>query len=95
MDARTQATQRTLEDNDRVVITEYRFAPGAETGWHHHARDYVVVYRTPGHMSVQTKQGTNPVDIAAGQSMFRKAGVEHNVANAGGEEVVFVEIELK
>ena len=30
-------------DNDRVVVTEWRFAPGAETTWHRHGYDYVVV----------------------------------------------------
>ena len=23
-------------DNDRVTVTEWRFPPGAETGWHRH-----------------------------------------------------------
>ena len=30
-------------DNERVRITEWRFAPGAETGEHVHGMDYVVV----------------------------------------------------
>ncbi len=30
-------------DNDRVIVTEYRFAPGDNTGWHRHGHDYVVV----------------------------------------------------
>ena len=26
-------------DNDRVRVTEWRFAPGAATGWHRHEFD--------------------------------------------------------
>ena len=25
-------------DNARVIVTEYRFAPGANTGWHRHGQ---------------------------------------------------------
>lgn len=94
-DVRTRATLTRIEDNDRVTITEWRFAPGAETGWHRHAIDYVIVYRTPARMMVETKAGRNAVEIAAGQAMFRRAPIEHNVINAGDAEVVFVETEIK
>jgi quercetin dioxygenase-like cupin family protein len=30
-------------ENDRVIVTQWRFAPGAETGWHCHGLDYIVV----------------------------------------------------
>ena len=30
-------------DNERVIVTEYRFAPGDNTGWHRHGHDYVIV----------------------------------------------------
>ena len=46
-------------------------------------------------MVVETKAARNPVDIAAGQSMFRRAPIEHNVINDGDGEVVFVETEIK
>ena len=36
-------------DNERVRVTEWRFAPGAATGWHRHEHDYVVVPMTTGH----------------------------------------------
>jgi len=95
MDTRLKATRTAIENNDRVTITEWRFAPGAETGWHRHTMDYVVVYRTSGRMMVETKGGANPVQIAEGQSFFRRAPIEHNVINTGDGEVVFVETELK
>ena len=92
---RPKAVGRTLEDNHRVVITEWRFAPGAETGWHKHGMDYVVVYRTDALHTVETAGGTASVALEAGKSYFRAAGVEHNVINSGKQEVVLVETELK
>jgi len=32
-----QATSIAQVNNDRVIVTEWRFAPGAETGHHVHA----------------------------------------------------------
>lgn len=93
--ARPQAQSRLVEDNERVTITEWRFAPGAETGWHVHGHDYVVVYRTKATHLVETLEGGIRVDAAEGHSYFRRKGVEHNVVNAGDAEVVLMEIELK
>lgn len=30
-------------DDGRVRVTKWSFVPGAETGWHRHEYDYVVV----------------------------------------------------
>ena len=95
MNAREKATRVTVEDNDRVRITEWRFAPGAETGWHQHALDYVIVYRTAAKHLVETLEGGVAVEVKEGHSYFRKAGVEHNVVNVGDNEVVLVETEIK
>ena len=35
-------------DNDKVKVTRWDFLPGAETGWHRHEMDYVVVPLTDG-----------------------------------------------
>ena len=48
MPDRPQAVPTVQIDNARVIVTEWRFAPGAETGWHRHAHDYVVVPTTGG-----------------------------------------------
>jgi quercetin dioxygenase-like cupin family protein len=40
-----KATSLVQVQNDRVIVTEWRFAPGAETGHHVHPHDYVVVPR--------------------------------------------------
>lgn len=95
MIARAKAIGTEIEDNDRVKITEWRFAPGAETGWHLHTMDYTVIYRTPAQLLIESKEGETSVQMAEGQLYFRRAGVEHNVINSGESEVVFVETELK
>ena len=82
-------------DNERVSVTEWKFAPGAETGWHLHQYDYVVVPQTSGKLLLKTKVGENLSELTRGQAYFRKAGVEHNVINASEGEFVFIEIELK
>ncbi|MGU9956173.1 MAG: cupin domain-containing protein [Arenicellales bacterium WSBS_2016_MAG_OTU3] len=82
-------------ENDRVIVTEWRFAPGAETGWHVHGFDYVVIPMLTGQLHIETKDGDHAADLVAGQAYSRNAGVGHNVINANGHEFVFVEIEIK
>lgn len=90
----TQSTASVQIDNPRVVVTESRFAPGAETGWHKHEYDYVVVPLMDGKLLIKNKDGESVSELSAGKSYFRKAGVEHNVINANAHEFVFIEIEL-
>lgn len=92
---RPTATATTQIDNDRVRVTEWRFAPGTETGWHVHPSDYVVVPMTSGHLLLETRDGIAPNRLTAGASYTRVAGSEHNVINDADTEFVFVEIELK
>ncbi|WP_251977208.1 cupin domain-containing protein [Salinicola avicenniae] len=82
-------------DNDRVVVTEWRFPPGAETGWHEHGHDYVVVPQTTGKLDLQTLDGHTFSTLETGVSYYRDSGVEHNVINDNDFEFVFVEIEMK
>jgi len=83
-------------DNDRVKVTEWRFPPGAATGWHRHAMDYVVVPMTTGRLTLKEANGIiRHADLKAGVSYTREAGVEHDVINANAFEFVFVEVELK
>ena len=95
MAGRQQAIATVQVDNDEVIVTEWRFAPGAETGRHRHGYDYVVVPMTDGTLLLETPDGDKHATLIAGQSYFRKAGVEHNVVNASDHEVVFVETEIK
>ena len=83
-------------DNQRARITEWRFEPGAETGWHRHEMDYVVVPMTSGQLKLQEpNEEERLVDLSVGVSYFRELGVEHNVINVNDHEFVFVEIEFK
>lgn len=93
--SRPQAKPNLQVDNDRVVVTEWRFAPGAETGWHRHGFDYVIVPITTGKLAIHDGKEERLVDLTAGQSYFRPVGVEHNVINANDFEFAFVEIEIK
>jgi len=89
------ASAKVQIDNERVEVTEYHFAPGAETGWHRHEHDYVVVPLMDGKLLLKNKAGDSTSELSAGQTYFRKAGVEHNVVNASPGEFAFVEIQLK
>jgi len=82
-------------DNDRVVVTEWRFAPGASTGWHRHGHDYVVVPLMDGKLRLVTKEGESVAEMKGGVPYFRGEGVEHDVVNANDGEYAFIEIELK
>ncbi len=93
--SRPQAVPTVQLENDRVKVTEWRFAPGAETGWHRHGMDYVVVPMTTASLLLETPQGELRSPLTAGVSYTRLTGVEHNVVNPNKHEFVFVEIELK
>lgn len=83
-------------DNDRVRVTEWRFPPGAATGWHVHEMDYVVIPMTTGPLTLKEPGGaTRKAELTAGISYARQAGVEHDVINDNAFEFIFVEVELK
>lgn len=88
-----RATQQI--DNERVRVTEWRFAVGEETGWHRHEFDYVVVPIATGELEVESASGTVRSPLTLGVPYFRQAGAEHNVKNGNDYEFAFVEIELK
>jgi len=82
-------------DNPRVTVTEWRFAPGAETAWHRHGYDYVIVPLTTGRLVIDDGKRHSHAELATGKSYYRAAGVEHNVINDNDFEFAFVEIEFK
>jgi beta-alanine degradation protein BauB len=91
---RSKAVPREMISNRRVKVTEWRFAPGAETGWHRHGWDYVVVPMTTGKLLLEEKNGNRFAELKAGEPYSREVGVEHNVVNPNDHEFVFIEIEL-
>lgn len=83
-------------DDARKRVTEWRFAPGAATGYHRHEYDYVVVPLVDGRLKIVGPDGAETFsDLKAGASYARQAGVEHDVINAGEQDFAFVEVELK
>ena len=93
MGSEAKATVQT--ETPEVRVTEWRLPPGSATGHHRHAYDYVVVPMTDGELTLVTSAGRGAGRLTAGQSYFRKAGVEHDVVNETAREIVFVEIEVK
>ncbi len=80
--------------SDRVIVTEWRFGPGADTGYHVHAYDYIVVPLTSGTLRLEESTGAREVQLEAGASYARSAGIAHNVVNVNPHEFCFIEIEL-
>ena len=93
---RPPCTATQLVDDERVRVTRFDFAPGAETGWHRHSMDYVITAVTDCHMLLEDPDGsTRQVLVPAGTAYRRAEGVEHNVINDGAQAMSFVEVELK
>ena len=90
-----RAQSRRLQETERVIISEWRMPPGAETGWHRHGHDYIVMCLTAGKLLAETANGNVETELRFGQTYTRPAGVEHNIVNANAHEFVFIEIELK
>ena len=93
---RPACTATTLIDDDRVRVTRFDFAPGAETGWHRHGFDYVITAITDCPTLIEEPGGgQRRVLVVAGTAYRRHKGVEHNVVNDGEGPMSFVEVELK
>src|SRR5439155_23373867 len=82
-------------DNDRVRVTEWRFAPGAHTGHHRHEYPYVVVPMTTGSLAIITATTENHAPLTLGEPYFPPAGGEHDVAHPNPPEFVLLGRALK
>jgi beta-alanine degradation protein BauB len=89
-----RATAHVQIENEWVKVTEWRFAPGAETGEHVHAHDYVVVPLTSGVLRLEERTTCREARLISGVAYAREKGVEHNVINANDFEFRFLEIEI-
>lgn len=95
MGVRKQAVASIKIDQPHVRVTEYRFAPDAETGWHRHSHDYVVVPLLDGQLTLEQPDGSSRIaQLLTHQPYTRGAGVEHNVINSNNYEFAFLEVEL-
>lgn len=88
-----RATSSVQIENEWVKVTEWRFAPGAETGHHVHAHDYVVVPLTSGVLRLEERDGQRDAELTRGLAYAREKGVAHNVTNVNDFEFRFLEIE--
>lgn len=83
-----------LED-ERFKVTEWQFAPGAETGWHRHGHDYVIVPLTDGTLGLDLPGGQRmEAELTQHIPYSRREGVEHNVTNSGAGYLAFLEVEV-
>jgi len=89
-----RATAQVQIENAWAKVTEWRFAPGAETGFHVHQHDYIVVPMTSGLLRLEESTGTREVLLTSGVSYAREKGVSHNVINANTFEFRFLEVEI-
>ncbi len=85
---------RTLLENDRVKVSEFRQKPGEKTGMHEHPE--VVVYPfTDGVLRFTFRDGrTEDVQLRTGEVLFR-SDQWHDVENIGKREVRALTIDLK
>ncbi|SJZ81025.1 Cupin domain protein [Marinactinospora thermotolerans DSM 45154] len=63
------------EDGQRMVVAKVRFAPGARTAWHSHARGQTL-HITQGVAWVRSRGGAK-VEVHPGQSLYCPPGEEH------------------
>jgi hypothetical protein len=94
--SRAAAVPTVQIDNARLRVTQWRFAPGAATGYHRHEYDYCIVPLVTGTLGIEDKDGTmSEAPLTAGVPYYRETGVEHDVININAFEFAFIEIELK
>jgi quercetin dioxygenase-like cupin family protein len=92
---RPQAISTVKINESYVRVTEWRFEPGAETGWHRHPADYVIVPLMDGDLLLEEPGGTSRVaKLKAHEPYARREGVEHNVVSANDFPFAFMEIEI-
>ncbi|MEO9338493.1 nuclear transport factor 2 family protein [Mesorhizobium sp. SB112] len=93
--SRPKAEPVTHIDDERFRVTEWLFAAGAETGWHIHGHDYVIVPLTNGKLGLEGPDGAqSQAALTQGVPYSRRTGVAHNVINAGDAPLAFLEVEV-
>ena len=70
-------------NNAQVRITEWQFESGEATVFHRHEFDDVVVPLVDGLLRLVAAGGETRAALRTGVAYFRRAGVEHDVINAG------------
>jgi quercetin dioxygenase-like cupin family protein len=95
-DASTTAERQVLLDDDQSRITQWRFPPGTQTGWHRHTHDYVTVQQSQGCLRLENADGSEKiVEYEDGRAVAYTAPIEHNATNISDVIVQVLEIEFK
>jgi quercetin dioxygenase-like cupin family protein len=89
------AIPRVQRDDDVLRITRWDFAPGAVTTWHEHAWPYFVTMLVAGTLRIDDGATERSVELFAGETYTRPAGIKHDVQNASAHPIAFVETEIK
>lgn len=89
------AKLETIVDNDRIRMTRITWAPGAETGWHTHPHDYVIVPYVDCRVRVETAEKAFEAEMQRDAPYFREKGVTHNVISLEDVPFSLIEIEIK
>ena len=85
-----------LFEDAKTKITAWTFAPGDETGWHHHNFDYVTIQKSGGRLKLESQDGEIKfVDYENNRTAGYTASIKHNATNISDEEVRVIEIEYK
>lgn len=93
---RETANAKIQIDNEHVRVTQYHFIPGAETKFHKHTSNYVVIPLTDGELLMINSGGKEiRASLTRSLSYFRNLGIEHNVINIGEKDLIFIELEMK
>jgi quercetin dioxygenase-like cupin family protein len=74
-DAWVEAIAAPQEPDQRMVVARVRFAPGAYTAWHSHARGQTL-HITEGVALIGTRDGT-VIRATPGQTIYTPPGQEH------------------
>ena len=91
-----EAERVVMFEDEKTRITQWRFPPGTETGWHRHTHDYVTIQQSSGQLRLENRDGTvNVIDYKDGHTAGYSAPIEHNAKNISDEEVRVTEIEYK
>ncbi|MDN4472590.1 cupin domain-containing protein [Demequina zhanjiangensis] len=64
-----------MSEAQRAVMAKVRFAPGARTAWHHHARGQYL-HVTEGVAYFGDRDG-NVIEVKAGETLYTPPGEEH------------------
>ena len=84
---------KTIFENDRVRLLEYRGGPGAKTEMHSHP-DILAYALTTGKFKFTMEDGNSfEAEMGAGEAMFME-GHSHATENLGGDAQVLI-VELK